>query len=265
MRKVSILCSGLVSLGLTLSASAETPLGRVFAGLRNPDPAVRQQANSTIVAVFDQELPHIEDDAPLLCGALSDPDAYVRQQASGLLSAIALTSPEHTGVVVSCKAELLISATDPATRVRDNSLRALLLYPGKPPTEAQPVFVKALHDPNARFVVLGASGLLKLSTSNDHSNVDLVREALLSTADVATRENLLRSVAFDGVPDSGLFQTATDLLYKAKPEDTDLLMKAVITTAPDKAKANAALMNYSGSASGSPETRKAAADLASQR
>ena len=264
MSKVHAFCAGIVSLGIAISASAETPLGRVFAGLRDPDPAVRQRANSSIVTVFDQELPHIEDDAPLLCGALSDPDAYVRQQASGLLSAIALSAPEHTGVLASCKAALLVSATDTETRVRDNSLRALLLYPGRPPAEAQPLFVKALHDPNARFVVLGASGLLKMSTSNDHTNVDLVRNALQSSADPATREGLLRSVASDGVPDSGLFQTATDRLYKATPEDIDLIMKAVISTAPDKARANTVLMNYSGSASGAPETRKAAADLAVQ-
>ena len=241
---------------LTLPGHAQTPLAQAFAEMRSSDPAAAQRARSNIINVFDQELPTIEKDTSTLCNALGDSDSYIRLQAAGILVAIVRAAPEHNQVVLSCIPELLVTASDPADRVRNDSLWALAMNPAGPPSQAQKVFKDALHSDNLRTAEVGAAGLIREDGGRNTANHELVAEALQQAPDGRHRLNLLYAINGSKVSSDTLFRASKGMLNDTDPDVQHAAIDAVVVTGTDKATVASALQSVEASPSAAPAAKR---------
>jgi HEAT repeat protein len=243
--------------GFSLECMAQTPFEKAFADMHSSDPAMVNKARMSMALLAEQEMPTIEKDTATLCDALADPDAMIRLQASGILSTITLIAHEHNQVVVSCFPQLIAAASDPADRVRNNSLFALAMNPAGPPPQAHDVFVKSLQSSNFRTAEVGAAGLLKEGT-NAQANQSLVKKALDEAPDAKHKLNILYAISGSRVPSDDLFQASQKYLSDADPSVQQEAINAVVATATDKSKAITIMQNLEDSSSASMQQKKQA-------
>lgn len=240
----------------TLPGHAQTPLAKAFAEMKSSDPAVAQKARTNIINVFDRELPTIENDTSTLCKALQDSDSYVRLQAAGILVAIVRAAPEHNQVVLSCIPELLVTARDPADRVRNDSLWALAMNPAGPPPQAQKVFEDALHSVNLRTAEVGAAGLIREDGGRNTANHDMVAQALQQAPDSNHRVNLLYAISGSRVPSETLFRASRELVGDSDSDVQHAAIDALAASGTDKAEVAGALQSVEASPSATPAAKK---------
>jgi hypothetical protein len=247
-----------------MSCPCQTALSKAFADIQSRDPATAEAAKSGIVQVMEKEMPTIEQDTALLCGALHSSDPYVRLQGAGVLATIVLAAPMHNRVVVSCFPDLITAAADSDDDVRNDALVALALNSAGSPPQAHDVFARAFTSTNYRTVELGAIGLLKEDGGHRTANRTLVEDALLATPDSRVKLNLLSAIRGSGVTSDALFESSRKFLSDPAPEIQIAAIKAMATTSTDKSQAVSVIKNFANTSSISLEVKRQAQGVINQ-
>lgn len=224
-------------------------LARVFTQMHSADPATVEAARSSLIDVFKQDLPHIEQYKDVICGALNDPDPIIRLQATGILSVIVQLAPEHAPLITACNPNLLVTATDTEDRVRNNALFALVMNPNGPPAGAYDLLSKAMASDNFRTSQLGAVGVLRLGDET------AVLNALKGTVDPKQQLNLLYAIGGAQKKSNVLFEAVQHLAYSDTADLQLASIDALVATSSNPAQAIKVLNSIVSARSTTPNTR----------
>lgn len=255
-RAVILLLVGIPSLAVIAQSRvqppAETPLSQAFADLRSGNPKlIDKWKNGHLSLLLDKEMPTIEKDTDVICGALADPDPDLRLDASAILATIVLAAPQHNSVVQACFPNLIKAASAPLDRTRidslfppeqarNNILFVLAMNPAGPPPAANHVFVASLQLPNSRPLKWAAAGLLR-ERRNQNVNQNLVLQTLDSAPDAKTRLSILDAITEARVRSNILFKGAQKYLHDPDSDVQKEAIYAVAAAAKDRATAAAVI------------------------